>query len=136
MFRYEHMTLTQIGEIFGNTSHQVGKWLVQIGLRTQAKRPSSAAFDGKFVTQGPSRSIDGYNWVWHSVRTVVALEKAGHRRIPNPPPYLVDPPVLIGPFVSRANEANGFDIVNDDVVSGREVLVPLPAAAEPKTKTA
>ncbi len=114
MFRYEFMTLTQIGEIFGITSHQVGKWLVQIGLQTEAKRPSAAAFDGDFLSQGPSRSIDGYNWVWHSVRTVAALEKAGHRRISNPPPDLVDPPSLNGPFVSRTNEANGFDIVNGD----------------------
>jgi ATP-dependent Clp protease ATP-binding subunit ClpX len=27
-------------------------------------------------------------------------------------------------------------LVNEDVVSGREQLIPLPAAAEPKTKTA
>ena len=81
MFRFEFRTLTQIGEVFGASSHQVGKWLVEIGLLTEGKRPSTAAFDGEFVTQGPSRG-NGYNWVWHSVRTVAALEKAGHRRIP------------------------------------------------------
>ena len=122
MFRFEFRTLTQIGEVFGASSHQVGKWLVEIGLRTEGKRPSTAAFDGEFVTQGPSRG-NGYNWVWHSVRTVAALEKAGHRRIPNPPPFLVDPPKLNGPFTTKANRTNGFDIVNADgsvaiVVSG------------------
>jgi hypothetical protein len=65
------------------------------------------------VTQAPSRN-DGYNWVWHSVRTVATLEKAGHRRIPNPPPDLVDPPKLSGPFTKRANVANGYDIENSD----------------------
>ncbi len=113
MFRYEYMTLTQIGELFGVTSHQIGKWLVWIKLRTEAKRPSSAAFDGKFVSQGPSRG-DGYNWVWHAARTVAALEEAGHRRIFNPPPYLADPSKLNGPFTKRANEANGYDLVGGD----------------------
>jgi len=107
------MTMSQIGEIFGVSSHQVGKWLVSMGLRTAAKRPSNAAFDGGFVEQGPSRD-DGYNWIWHSVRTVASLEKAGHRRIANPPPYLVDPPKLNGPFAKRTNDANGIDIVNGD----------------------
>ena len=113
MYKYKSMTLTQIGELFGATSHDVGKWLVKLGLRTEAKRPSSVAFDGTFVTQGPSRG-DGYNWIWHSERTVAELEKAGHRRIFNPPPYLVDPAELVGPFEKRANETNGYDIVNGD----------------------
>jgi hypothetical protein len=124
MYNSEFMTLTQIGELFGATSHQVGKWLVRMGLRTAAKRPSNVAFDGDFVKQGPSRG-DGYNWVWHSQRTVAVLEKAGHRRIPNPPPDLVDPPKLNGPFTKRANEANGYDIENGDgsvaiVVAGEQ----------------
>ena len=46
MFRFEYMTLTQIGKIFGVSSQQVGKWLVQIDLRTprtgQAVRRSLA----------------------------------------------------------------------------------------------
>jgi len=115
MYKYEQMALTQIGELFGATSHDVGKWLVKLGLRTAAKRPSSLAFDGKFVSQGPSRG-DGCNWVWHSQRTVAALEQAGHRRIFNPPPYLVDPPKLVGPFTKRANETNGYDVVGGDGV--------------------
>jgi len=107
------MTLTQIGELFGVTSHQVGKWLVEIGLRTSDKRPSAEAFDGGYVEQRPSRN-QGYNWCWDSAKTVEALEKAGHRRIPNPPPGLVDPPLLNGPFQTRPNTSNGFDVVNGD----------------------
>jgi hypothetical protein len=113
MFKYEFMTLTQIGQLFDVSSHKVGAWLVAIGLRTQDKRPSRTAFDGDYVTQGPSRGT-GYNWVWHSQRTTAALQKAGHRRISNPPSYLVDPPKLNGPFQKRANDKNGIDILNGD----------------------
>jgi hypothetical protein len=124
MYRFEFMTMSQIGELFGVSSHQVGKWLVEIGLRTDRKAPSQLAFGGDFVTQAPSRN-DGYNWVWHSARTVAALEKAGHRRIYNPPTYLVHPAKLKGPFGKRGNTENGYDIVNGDgsvaiVVSGEE----------------
>ena len=113
MFKFEFMTQTQIGELFGVSSHQIGKWLVEIGLRTIKKYPSGLAFEGNFVSQAPSRN-DGYNWVWHSAKTVAALEKAGHRRIPNPPLHLVEPPKLVGPFGKRGNFANGYDIVNGD----------------------
>ena len=122
VFKYEFMTMTQIGQLFGVSSHQIGKWLVEIGLRTGGKSPSRAAFEYDFVTQAPSRN-DCYNWVWNSARTVAALEKAGHERISNPPPYLVDPPKLNGPFKKRMNGQNGYDIVHGDgsvaiVVSG------------------
>ncbi len=124
MFRFEYMTQTQIGELFAVSSHQIGKWLVEIGLRTDGKSPSSMAFDGKYVTQTPSGE-DHYNWVWHSARTVAALEQAGHRRIPNPPLFLADPPKLSGPFMTRENCHNGYDILNGDksvaaVVFGRQ----------------
>jgi hypothetical protein len=113
MYKFKHMTLTQLGGLFGVTSHEVGKWLVEIGLRTPQKRPSREAFAGGYVEQGPSRN-QGYNWCWDSAKTVEALEAAGHRRIPNPPPGLVDPPLLNGPFRSRPNDSSGFDIVNGD----------------------
>ena len=113
MFRYKHMTLTQIGKIFGVSSQQVGKWLVQIGLRTPKNRPSREAFTGGYVEQRPSRN-QGYIWCWDSAKTVEALEKAGHPRIPNPPQELVDPPILNGPFRTRPNSSNGFDLVNGD----------------------
>jgi hypothetical protein len=107
------MTLTQIGEIFGVSSHQVGKWLVEIGLRGPEKRPSREAFAGGYVEQRPSRN-QGYNWCWDSAKTVKALEAVGYRRIPNPPEELVDPPILNGPFQARPNSNNGFDVVNGD----------------------
>ena len=113
MFRFEYMTLTQIGEIFGVSSHQVGKWLVEIGLRGPEKRPSREAFASGYVEQRPSRN-QGYNWCWHSEKTIKALEMAKHCRISNPPQELVDPPMLNAPFRTRPNSNNGFDVVNGD----------------------
>jgi hypothetical protein len=114
VFHYDHMTLTQIGQLFGVSSHQIGKWLVEPGLRTSKNRPSSMAHENGFVMQGPSRGGTGYIWVRHSEKTVAALQAKGHQRIPNPPPWLVDAPRLCGPFEKRANDQNSIDVVNDD----------------------
>ena len=57
--KYEFMSLTQIGEVFGTTSHQVGRWLAKIGLRSQAKqgmKPSRDAYSGGYVKDVPSRN--------------------------------------------------------------------------------
>lgn len=113
MYRYTSMTLTQIGQCFGVSSHQVGRWLVDIGLRTEDKRPSQKAFDGKFCTQGPSRG-EGYTWVWHSQRTVKALEDAGHKRVVPAPVELVEPPRLNGPLTYRARPDGIYEIVGGD----------------------
>ena len=139
MYRFEYMTQTQIGELFGVSPRKIGKWLAALELRTEKNKPSRLAFDGGFVKQGPSRG-DGYNWVWHSVKTVAALEKARHRRIFNPPLGLVDPVLLNGPFRTRENSRNSIDLVNGDgsvaiVVSGHrnaEFLVSLLNLADEK----
>jgi hypothetical protein len=103
-YRYEFMNLTQLGELFGGSSHQVGSWLVTIGLRTEDKRPSKKAFDDFYVTEGPSRG-QGYNWVWNSVKTAAAFESAGHKRVFPAPLGLVTPAVLIGPFTLDKEKA-------------------------------
>ena len=112
-WRFEFMTLTQIGEVFGVSNQMVGKWLVKLGLRTDANRPSRAAFDGGYVKAGPSRG-QGYNWVWHSEKTVMALTEAGHKLALHPACELLAPCQLNGPFHYRPNPAFGFEVVNGD----------------------
>jgi hypothetical protein len=112
-WRYEYMTLTQLGELFGVSNQQVGKWLGRLGLRTDANRPSRTAFDGNYVKAGPSRG-QGYNWVWHSERTVRALEEAGHPLVLHPACELVVPSRLNGPFEHRSNALFGHEVVNGD----------------------
>lgn len=117
-YRFEYMTLTQLGELFGVSSQQVGKWLASMGLRTD-NRPSRKAFDGHFVREGPSRN-QGYNWVWNSGMTVAAIESAGHRRVFPAPLGLVTPAVLIGPLTLRHSADGNFRIENKD---GEPVLM-------------
>ncbi len=122
MYKYRLMTLTQLGSLFGTTSHQVGKWLVQIGLRTTNGKPSQEAFKGKFCETTPSHG-QGYHWAWVVDRTVAALERAGHQRVSPPPLDLVEPPPLLGPFQARTSEKGQTEIVGADghvsvIVSG------------------
>jgi hypothetical protein len=112
-WRFEFMSMTQIGECFGVSSHQVGKWLVAMGLRTEANKPSRDAFDGGYVKVGPSRG-QGYNWVWHSEKTIKALEEAGHRLALHPASELLAHCKLNGPFEHRRNPQFGHEVVNGD----------------------
>lgn len=112
-FRYEFMTLTQIGSLFNVSSHQVGKWLVEIGLRTDTKKPSTEAFEGGYVKAAPSRG-DGYNWAWQSEKTVKALEAAGHKLSVEPASELLMIHSLKGPFAQSSHPSHGNEIVNAD----------------------
>jgi len=114
------MTLSQLGSLFGVTSHKAGKWLVDIGLRTAEGRPSRRAHQEKFVETAPSRG-QGYIWAWHAERTVAALEEAGHRRVSPPPLDLVEPPALVAPFSLRPVESGAFDLVSADGGVGMRV---------------
>jgi hypothetical protein len=107
------MTLTQLGQIFGASSHEIGRWLVDIGLRNEQKRPSKLAFDGDFCRTGPSRGA-GYNWVWHTQKTVEALKQAGHKMVSPPPLDLVHPARISGPFTTEARDGGKIEIVNGD----------------------
>ena len=113
MFKYRIMTQTQLGKVFGTTSHEIGKWLVEIGLRQADGKPSREAFDGAYCEAAPSRG-QGYHWAWVAEKTVPALERAGHRRVVPPPLELVDPPSLAGPFTARARGDGQFEIVGSD----------------------
>ncbi len=112
-FRFKHMTLTQIGEVFGVSNQQVGKWLAKLGLRTDKHKPSKAAFDGGYVEMGPSRG-QGYNWVWNSAKTVDALVRVGHRPALHPASELLAPSLLNGPFEHRPNAQYGHEVVSGD----------------------
>lgn len=112
-YKFEFMSLTQLGEIFGVSSHQVGNWLVEIGFRTESKRPCKLAFENDVVKEGPSRG-QGYNWVWHAEGTVKSLEAAGHKRVFPAPRDLVDPSPMISPFAIRTTSDGNFLVENGE----------------------
>ncbi len=124
MYRYKYLTQTQVGSIFGTSSHVVGRWLIEIGLRTAKGRPTATAHQGGYNEAVPSHG-SGYHWAWHAEKTVAALEAAGHRRACPPPLNLVEPPPLLGPFEARASETGQTEVVGADgnvsiIVSGEK----------------
>lgn len=115
-FKYEYMSLTQIGDIFGTTSHKVGRWLVKIGLRYEGKqglRASKKAHDEGYV-KDVGTGGGGYMWAWHTEKTVKALEDAGHEVVIQPGHDLLAPCRLNGPFEYRPNSQFGHEVVNGD----------------------
>ena len=112
-FTYTHMTQTQLGELFGVTSHKIGQWLKDIGLRDEDGKPTEEAHDGHFCKQAPSGPT-GYHWVWDSKKTVAALLEDQHLLVPNPPQNLMAPAILNGPFFVRNSASQEFVIENGD----------------------
>ena len=124
MTNYEHLTITQLGDLFGITRNKMGKRLEQIGLRrrdvrTRQLRPSQTAFEGGFVKQVPSRG-DGYMYVWHREKTIKALEGAGFVPVRNDleadaeaPEY----PRLVSPFRVQGMGGVTYAITNRDGAS-------------------
>ena len=74
----EFLSLTELGKEYGVSSHKMGKWLIDLGLRDRNKKPSRAAFENGFVQQRDSTQPGTYFWVWNKAKTLWALEKAGH----------------------------------------------------------
>jgi len=77
----EFMSMTEIGRSFGVSSHKVGKWLVDLSLRTTDKKPSQKAFNEGFVQRRESTNFATYFYVWHAENTMQALDTAGHKRV-------------------------------------------------------
>lgn len=112
-FKYPRFTLTQLGELYGVTNQQVGKWLASAGLRDDEGRPTRMAHEGSYCETAPTRN-NGYHYVWRPEKVVPVLEKLGHKMLSMPPLELVEPPSLLGPFGCRT-DANGFtEVTNAD----------------------
>ena len=115
-YKYEYLTLTQIGDLFGESNQEVGKWLATVGLRHRSNgvlKPTPAAFDGGFVTDVAGRN-QGYSWAWHTRKTVEALVAAGHRLVSPLPTALVHEDKLNAPFAHRPNDQFGYQVVSGD----------------------
>jgi hypothetical protein len=76
----EYLSLTEIGRLYGVSSHTVGKWLKDLCLRTEDGRPSRDAFHQGYVSQRPSRVPGTYFYVWHAGKTTAILDMMEYRR--------------------------------------------------------
>lgn len=112
-FKYPTMSQRQIGRLFGESSHAVGRWLVGAGLRDQDGKPTGRAFDGGYCETAPSRN-DGYFWTWRPDKVVPVLQQQGHCLVFPLRDDLADAPRLNPPFDKRPLSDGGFEIVNGD----------------------
>lgn len=69
----DFVTMRDIGAAVGLTSHQIGKLLKKLGLRTPDGRPTRMAFDQKLCAQRWARDGRGYCWAWHVQRVLPLL---------------------------------------------------------------
>lgn len=76
---YEYLTQKQLGRLFGASPHQVGKWLIEVGLRTSDKKPSYKAHKEGYAEWINSGGKMFY--AWHRERTTCELERHGYRRL-------------------------------------------------------
>jgi predicted RNA binding protein YcfA (HicA-like mRNA interferase family) len=73
----EFVTMKDLGRLYGLTSHQIGKLLKKLGLRTEQGKPSHAAFKGGYCDQRWSPDNNHYTWAWHAKMTSKILELNG-----------------------------------------------------------
>lgn len=71
----KYLSLTELAEIVGGTSHGVGRTLTSAGLRENGK-PSSQAFALGLVQQAPTNRGSGYFYKWHRDKTMPYLGSA------------------------------------------------------------
>lgn len=69
--------MKEIGQAFGTTSHQVGKKLKELGLRTTDGKPSYEAFQAGLCDQRWTQDMMHYCWAWHGERIVKLLQENG-----------------------------------------------------------
>ena len=79
--RFSFSTMRQLGEIFGVSSHVVGRALKQMGLRTPDGKPTYRAQDDGLVmlAAGPQPWVP--LWLWHRELTTALLEEAGFEAV-------------------------------------------------------
>lgn len=110
--KYNYLTQTQLGSLFGATSHEIGIWLVELGLRDQkSKKPTNEARRGGYCETAPSGQV-GYHWVWNAEKTVEILRQANHRLLTDLPEELVEPSSLTEPFL--ISESCPKEVLNAD----------------------
>ena len=75
----EYVSLTELGVLFGTTSHWIGRWLEALGLWVRCGKPTQKAHDMGLINSREYASGCEYPLnTWHRERTVAVLVAAGH----------------------------------------------------------
>lgn len=84
----EYKSMREIGKHFGATSHEVGKWLQNLGLRDANKEPTPRAVDEEWIAKLPSTQPGTWFYGWHEKRTIELfkqMEYVGKHGLPSTP---------------------------------------------------
>jgi len=73
----DFMTMRDIGKLFGKTSHTIGRTLKELGLRTEAGKPSRQAFEAGQCNQRWTQDRMNYCWAWKREETIRLLQEHG-----------------------------------------------------------
>jgi hypothetical protein len=105
-----YINLTELGRLYGVSSHNVGNALKQIGLRDRNGSPSALAFMGNYCEQAPTNRGSGYYYIWDQAKTIKALEAAGYKTVSEASSISH----LRGPFVLNRSGSDTWEIKNGD----------------------
>ena len=76
-----YLTLTELGKLYGVSSHKVGKWLKGLALRDDKGHPTPAA--GGLLDTRPSTNPGTFIYTWHEQKTTEILDNMGYPRASN-----------------------------------------------------
>lgn len=96
-FKSEHLTLAELGRVFGVEEKEISKWLIELRLRSRRGYPMDASYVKLLKPQ-----TWGQAHVWIAERTVEVLIMNGRNPVVPPPADLVEPAPLDGPFIIKA----------------------------------
>ena len=105
-FKKEHLTLAELGRVFGVGEKVIAKWLVELKLRS----PKGYVLDSSYVSFLKPMTW-GQAHVWVAERTVEVLVMNGRNPVVPPPADLVEPAPLDGPFAIKARPSGLHEIV-------------------------
>lgn len=117
---FDNLSQKQLGKVFGVSSHSIGLYLKQIGLRNSKGEPTPQAIAEKLAVKVDSSEADFF--AWDKTRTIELLHKAGLYMPGEEEQPKQAPPVLVGPFTTRGNPTVGdWEIVGADGIVGIRV---------------
>jgi len=76
----DYMSMTEIGVQLGITSHQVGKRLKELGLRSPAGKPTRRSFELELCSRRFSYDGDKYYYVWSAQYVIPLLAEDADKR--------------------------------------------------------
>jgi hypothetical protein len=116
LFPFTYLSQRQLGVIFGASSHVIGQWLTDLGLK-EGSRPTRLAWERGLCTMAEHQGRKFPSW--HR-KVVEMFEADGHCRaeLPEESPNPSDTVTLVGPFTLQCNGGDGYTLVGGDGVSG------------------